>query len=163
MSPHLAARDVDQVGDDRAGGRTFAGARTLEQEAAREVALGHHRIGRAVDMGQRMVARHQVRLNALEEPLSAVVHLGVGHPDQALMIAQRIGLAMSAAVRRVIPLVSTAPKSSFDPKAIAARIDSLCAASVPSTSKAGSASQIASSGFGEHFAKAPPGVLHGRE
>jgi len=47
---------------------------------------------------------------------------------------------ISAAIRPRMPVAVTAPISSFVPKQSAARIDSLCAASMPSTSKVGSAS-----------------------
>ena len=53
----LAARDVDQVGDHRAGGRAVARARALEQQPADEIALRHHRVERAGDVRERMVER----------------------------------------------------------------------------------------------------------
>ena len=63
---HFPARNVDQVGHHGAGRRPIARTGALEQQATREVAFRHNRIGRAIDMGQRVIDRHQMRLNPLE-------------------------------------------------------------------------------------------------
>ena len=91
----LAAGDVDQVGDHRARGRAVAGAGALEQQPAGEIAFGDDRVGRPVDMRERVVARHQVRLDPLEQAAAAALALallGFGHADQADAIAERVGL-----------------------------------------------------------------------
>jgi hypothetical protein len=49
-----------------AGGRTIARARALKQQATGEIAF-NHRIGRAINMGQQIVERHQMRRHALEQ------------------------------------------------------------------------------------------------
>ena len=45
------ARDVDQVGDHRAGGRLGACALAVVQRRADRIALHHHRIHRTFDVG----------------------------------------------------------------------------------------------------------------
>ena len=85
---HGLAGDVDQVGDHRAGGRPIARARALEQQAAREIALRHHRVGRPVDVRERVLARDEVGMDALEQGIA----VSLGDPDQADAITQLIGL-----------------------------------------------------------------------
>ncbi|QYU67233.1 tripartite tricarboxylate transporter permease [Leptolyngbya sp. 15MV] len=95
LPPRMAASgpgDVDQVGDHRAGGRPVARARALEQQAAGEIAFGHHGVGRAGDMGERMPLGHQARPDPLEQVQRTVAPFTVGHADQPHDVAQPVGL-----------------------------------------------------------------------
>ena len=65
----FAAGNVDQIGDHRAGCGAIAGPRALKQQPAGEIAFGNDRVGRAVDMRQRVRARNQARPDALQQAL----------------------------------------------------------------------------------------------
>src|SRR3546814_2406402 len=84
----VAARDVDQVGDDGGRGGAIACARAFEEQPPDEIALGDDRIERARDMRERMIERNEVRMDALEQ--SGAVRLGDAHQPDA--IAERRGL-----------------------------------------------------------------------
>src|SRR3546814_2283680 len=60
--------------DHRRCGGAVAGAAPLEEEAADEIALRHHGVQRSVDMGERMVERHQHRMDALEQAFRSEEH-----------------------------------------------------------------------------------------
>ena len=165
--PVIAARDVDQVGDHCARGRPVARARALEQQPAGEIAFRHHRIGRAVDMGERMIAVDQDaggRAGTAARSPSAST-FGLGHADQADVIAQRIGLRRCRRrARGGCRWRRPARNRRRCRRRSRARIASLCAASTPSMSKLGSALGIALGlRLGEHVGEIAAGVLHRRE
>ena len=58
------AGDVDQVGDHRRRGRLGACALAVVERRADGVALHHHRVHRAFDVGDQTPRRHQRRMNA---------------------------------------------------------------------------------------------------
>ena len=111
--------------------------RALEQQAADEIALRHHRVGRAGDVRERMVERHEVRVDALEQPVGA----GLGEAEQADAIAERrrLGDVGGEHVADAGDRDRRRTPAACRRRALA-RIDSLCAASTPSMSKLGSAS-----------------------
>ena len=88
----ISPRNVDQIGDDRAGGRPGPGTGALKQQAAREITFRHHRIGRARHGGKRMAAGHQARANPLQQSRRAVAFVDGSDADQPDDIAQRPGL-----------------------------------------------------------------------
>ena len=60
----VQAGDVDQVGDHRRGGRLGARALAVVERRADRVALHHHRVHRAFDVGDQALRRHQRRMDA---------------------------------------------------------------------------------------------------
>src|SRR5579883_2177346 len=81
-----AGRDVDDVGNDRGGGRPRPGAAPFEDDPAGEVAFRDDGVEDALDMGDGRRARHHAGMNALldavlrqareAEQLDAVAELG---------------------------------------------------------------------------------------
>ncbi len=60
----MAPNHVHQVGNHRRSGRLHAGTRTVEQGRTGGVAVDHHRVHHAVDVGDQAIGRDQRRVHA---------------------------------------------------------------------------------------------------
>ncbi len=86
------ARDIDKIGNHRRCGGTIARARSLKQQAAREIAFRNNSICRAGYIGEWVVDRYKAWLHALIQRRASIFAIDFGKADQADAISQRLRL-----------------------------------------------------------------------
>ena len=84
----MQPRDIDQIGDDRAGGRLGTGPRAVIKRRADRIAFDQDRVHHAFHIGDQTARRNQRRMHA---QLDAVGH-AFGDAQQLDAITELLGI-----------------------------------------------------------------------
>ena len=130
-----AFRDIGNVANDSRGRGIAASARSGHQELAKKIGLDRHRICNAMDLRDNGSDRHHGGMNTL---LNAAV--GLLRNAQQLDAIAEFGRCLMSAWEIFRYPRDRYRRRNLAPNARLVRIESLCAVSLPSISKVGSAS-----------------------